>query len=296
MDIDLNAVKQQKSTEELLRFGILNVDKPSGPTSFKVADTVRRLLGARKTGHFGTLDPLATGVLPVALNRAVRLAQWFMHRDKTYHAVMHLHRDVPQDELREHMNRFLGEITQLPPVRSRVKRQHRQRHVGAFEVMQREGRDVHCLVECEAGTYVRKLIHDMGLGIGGAHMTGLSRTRASVFSSDDPTFAALPELEEAVGAYRRGDDALLRSLLVPGEIVSEVLPVLGVREEAADPLLNGQAFQPEHVEGEPDMQEGQDYAVFCGTRFIEVVCIVAEEGRLGKPRFVLTPDGGDKDA
>jgi H/ACA ribonucleoprotein complex subunit 4 len=71
--MNLEKIKQEKSLKELLEFGILNIDKPSGPTSFDISDGVRKKLGLRKTSHFGTLDPKVTGVLPIALNRACKL-------------------------------------------------------------------------------------------------------------------------------------------------------------------------------------------------------------------------------
>jgi H/ACA ribonucleoprotein complex subunit 4 len=148
MPLDLHKLKQTRSIDELLRFGIVNLDKPSGPTSFDAADAVRRLLGAQKTGHFGTLDPLATGVLPVALNRATRLAPWFMKKDKTYLATMRLHRDVAPEVLRERMSEFVGEIKQLPPVRSRVKRQERRRRVNRFEAISRQRGGNLCAQAC----------------------------------------------------------------------------------------------------------------------------------------------------
>ena len=80
--IDIEKIKKSKSTEELLEFGIINIDKPSGPTSFSVSDFVRKKLGLRKTSHFGTLDPKVTGVLPVALNRACKLTGFFLGEDK----------------------------------------------------------------------------------------------------------------------------------------------------------------------------------------------------------------------
>ncbi len=98
MEINLKNIKKDKSIDELLEFGIINIDKPSGPTSFKTAEMVKKKLGLRKTSHFGTLDPLVTGVLPVALNRACKLTGWFMKKDKTYVGVMKIHKDIEKKE------------------------------------------------------------------------------------------------------------------------------------------------------------------------------------------------------
>jgi len=83
-DVDLEKLKKEKSILELLEFGIINIDKPSGPTSFDVSHFVKKVLNLRKTSHFGTLDPKVTGVLPVALNRACKLTGFFLGEDKEY--------------------------------------------------------------------------------------------------------------------------------------------------------------------------------------------------------------------
>ena len=129
-NIDLEKIKKEKPIQELLKFSIINIDKPLGPTSFSVSNYIKKTLGLNKTSHFGTLDPtVVSGVLPVALNRACRLNDYFMHRDKEYIGIMHLHKDVSDKELKEVINKFIGKIKQLPPVRSRVKRAVREREV-----------------------------------------------------------------------------------------------------------------------------------------------------------------------
>src|SRR3989344_879306 len=127
--IDIKKIREEKPIKELLEFCIINVDKPADCTSFDVADKIRRIFDARKTGHFGTLDPMVTGVLPVALNRACKLVGYFMHRDKTYIGKMQLHKDISKEELKKEMKKFIGKIKQMPPVKSAVKRQLREREV-----------------------------------------------------------------------------------------------------------------------------------------------------------------------
>ena len=104
-------MKQIKPIQELLNFSIINIDKPSGPTSFSVSDFIRKSLKLSKTSHFGTLDPQVSGVLPVALGRACRLNEYFMHKDKIYVGIMRLHSDISQEKLEEQMKLFLGKIT-----------------------------------------------------------------------------------------------------------------------------------------------------------------------------------------
>ena len=119
--------------KKFLEFAILNIDKPAGPTSFNVSDYVRKKLRLRKTSHFGTLDPKVTGVLPVALNRACKLTGLFISHDKEYVGIMRIHKDVEFERIKEIINKkFVGKIKQIPPVKSRVKREEREREIKKF--------------------------------------------------------------------------------------------------------------------------------------------------------------------
>ena len=94
MKIDVEKIKKEKTIQDLLEFGIINIDKPSGPTSFDISDFVRKKLGLRKTSHFGTLDPMVTGVLPIALNRGCKLTGFFLGEDKEYVGIMRIHEEI----------------------------------------------------------------------------------------------------------------------------------------------------------------------------------------------------------
>jgi len=157
----------KKTIKELLEFGVINIDKSRGPTSFAVSQFVKKTLGLAKTAHMGTLDPQVTGVLPVTLNRACKLSNWFMGQDKEYVGIMRLHGEVSDEELEKEMDKLRGKITQLPPVRSAVKRAEREREVKKFEILERKGKDVLFVAIVEAGTYIRKLCSDLGDEIGG---------------------------------------------------------------------------------------------------------------------------------
>src|SRR3989338_656225 len=233
---------KEKSIKELLEFGIVNIDKSSGPTSFNISDFVRKKLNLRKTSHFGTLDPKVTGVLPIALNRACKLTGYFMKKKKAYIGIMRLHEDVDDEKLKKEIEKFTGKIKQLPPVKSRVKREEREREVYRFEILERDEKDrknVLFETEVEAGTYIRKLVHDLGKNIGGAHMLELRRTKAGVFSENGNEFVNLYDFVKAVNAYKNGDESLLRSILIPAEIISEILPVMQVRKESVKSLFVG---------------------------------------------------------
>jgi len=105
MEIDIENLKQGKSITELLEFGIINIDKPSGPTSFDTSDFVKKTLSLRKTSHFGTLDPKVTGILPVALNRGCKLTGFFIGEDKEYVGIMRFHEPVSLEEIKKSYQR-----------------------------------------------------------------------------------------------------------------------------------------------------------------------------------------------
>lgn len=197
--------------------GVVVVDKPCGPTSHDVVSQVRRLLQT-KAGHTGTLDPLATGVLPLVLGQATRLSQYLQGMDKEYRAVIRLGRTtdtgdregetlqeqpltpVTDSEARRILSRFQGEIEQRAPLYSAVKvkgkrlyklarqgkkpeRPLRRVKIHSIELLQRSAERWTVLVNCSAGTYIRTLAEDVGEELGcGAHIEDLRRTRSGPFA------------------------------------------------------------------------------------------------------------------
>lgn len=161
--------------------GIIFVDKPKGIKSHKVAEIIKKILNEKKAGHTGTLDPNATGLLILLIGKATRLASIF-NIDKTYIGVGRLHKDINIKELRNVIKKnFIGKIKQLPPKRSNVKREWREREIYEFKILKKQNRDFYFKVRCEAGTYIRKLIHDVGCLIGGAHLIELRRIAIGKF-------------------------------------------------------------------------------------------------------------------
>jgi H/ACA ribonucleoprotein complex subunit 4 len=224
----------RRSDSEWVRWGVVLLDKPSGPTSRQAAERVARALGAEKVGHGGTLDPKVTGVLPVLLGRSTRVAEVLLGCDKGYEGVMALHGDVDDEALERGMESLHGVIEQMPPRRSAVARRLRERAVYRFEVTGREGRQARFAVDCQGGTYVRKLIHDLGLELGcGAHMASLRRVRAAGFGIEDCVSA------EQV-AQAAGDPEALRRVVRPvEEVLGRLLPRVEVEDGAVGPLCTG---------------------------------------------------------
>jgi len=282
--IDIKQIQSSKPIQELLEFCIINVDKPAGMTSFDVAEKIRKIFWARKTGHFGTLDPMVTGVLPVVLNRACKLSEYFMHHDKVYIGKMYIHKDISEEKLKEEMKKFVGKIKQMPPVKSAVKRQLRERKVNKFEVLKINGKFVEFIADVEAGTYIRKLCSDLGEKIGGAHMTELRRIKAGIF--EEKNSFSVESIENAFKLWKeKNDESKIRNILIPAEIISEILPVAQVKSENLKPILTGKPIFKKDMIGK--LPDAEIFAIFSEDKFIGVYRKVDEEDIIGRAEFVL---------
>jgi tRNA pseudouridine55 synthase len=242
--------------------GVLVVDKPAGPTSHDIVDGVRRLLEVRRAGHTGTLDPFATGVLPICLGKATRLARFLTEGEKAYRATVRLGFATTTDdatgepmggprpvsstraEIEEAARSLTGDILQRPPAYSakriggrrlyelarrgvEVERPPAKVSVHAFRVLQVAGDTVEIEVRCSPGTYVRALGRDLGERLGvGAHLSALRRTRSGGFA-----------LEQAVTWPPSREEALRR--LVPMSDVLTELPAVAVSAEGREALRHG---------------------------------------------------------
>jgi len=287
--MNLKEIKENKSIKELLEFGIINIDKPSGPTSFDVSDFVRKKFGLRKTSHFGTLDPKVTGVLPIALNRACKLTGYFLGEDKEYVGIMRIHKDVSLREIKKAIKeKFIGKIIQMPPVKSRVKRQYREREIKKFELLEKNGKSIRFHAEVQGGTYIRKLISDLGdyMKIG-AHMLELRRIRAGIFHEESST--TLNDFEKAVDEYKKGNEELLMKIIIPAEIVSEVYSVVEIKEDSMGRILHGQPLYNKNLIKKYDLKKEQVISVFCEDKFIGMFKVINGKDIFAKSEFVLQP-------
>jgi len=272
--------------KKLLEFGILNIDKSSGPTSFNISDFIRKKmtnLGVRKTSHFGTLDPKVTGVLPIALNRACKLTGYFLGHDKEYIGVMKLHEEIELGKIQKVIDeKFIGKIKQVPPVRSSVKRREREREIKKFEILEKDGLNLLFSVECEGGTYIRKLIHDLGKELGvGAHMLELRRIRAGIFSEENSI--NLYEFERAVE-----DEEKLKKIIIPAEeAIKKIYPIIKIKKECTDKVLQGQPIYLEELTEKKDYKKDLIIAAFCEEKFIGIYKVINEKRMFAKSEFVM---------
>jgi len=277
--------------------GILVIDKPSGKTSHDIVETVRRLIGFRQIGHFGTLDPLATGVLVLALGRATRLARFYSGRRKRYTCAIRfgfatdtydadgepLSQDsapaLDAEKLQALAAQFVGKIQQTPPAFSAKKIHGRPAHelarkhkpvnlepveveVFEFRLTGVEGSIARFVVECGAGTYIRSLAHDMGQLYGcGAHLAEIARTAVGEFTSDHAV-----SLEDLVADAKSGKIASrvirLESLL-PDLPRATVLPIVEKRVRHGAkfnlPLAQIQPGQTTAAQGAPTELDSGDW-------------------------------------
>jgi tRNA pseudouridine55 synthase len=249
--------------------GILNVDKPPGMTSHDVIDVVRRMVGQRKVGHAGTLDPMATGVLLVCLGKATRVAEYLMQGRKRYRATVVLgtttdtydadgevvssggQADFTRDEIGAALARFVGPIEQVPPMYSAIKqegqplyklarqgktveRSPRPVEIDAIELLDWTSPALSIEVDCSPGTYVRSLAHDLGEALGsGAYLSALVRLSSGRFTLEDAT--SLDRLAEAF-EHDQGD----RHLLALDEAFFD-RPAAVVGAGTAQRIVHGQA-------------------------------------------------------
>lgn len=255
--------------------GFLNINKPPDWTSHDVVAKVRGLLGQAKVGHTGTLDPMATGVLPLCVGHATKVAQYLVDADKEYRVVMRLGattdtqdatgrvltrteaRPGAEDVVRV-LSGLVGPLTQLPPMYSAVKvrgeplykaaregreveRQPRTVRITRLDVLGIADGDVTFDVECSKGTYVRTLCVEAGERLGvGAHLQGLDRRRVGRFAIADAVTVA--DVETAVRAGEAG-----RHLLAVDEVLSH-LPAVDVSASVAERVCHGVALPAERVE------------------------------------------------
>ena len=252
----------ERTMKELLHNGLIILDKPSGPTSHQIDAWMKDFLKADKVGHGGTLDPNAIGVLPIAVGDATRALQALLSAGKEYVGIMKLHKKVDEKKIREVCQGFVGEISQIPPIRSAVKRVRRQRSIYYLDVMEIKDKEVLFRVGCEAGTYVRTLCVDIGKKLKcGAHLAELRRTRVGDLNDEDA--AILQNVKDAYVFWKEdGDEGNLRSVLLPMERILDHLSKIVVRDSAVDALCHGAGLAiPGVVEIDSDIKKGEKVAV-----------------------------------
>jgi H/ACA ribonucleoprotein complex subunit 4 len=230
---------KERPIKEYLSYGLIVLDKPQGPTSHEVVAWVRKMLSQERAGHSGTLDPMVSGLLPIGLGEATKALSVLLLGPKEYVCVARIHDSVPREILYDAIDQFKGPIYQKPPQRSSVKRVTRSRTIYHLEVLEQVGNLILFRVLCESGTYIRKLVYDIGEVIGvGATMVELRRTR--VCHLDESDLVRLHDLYEANEILTEsGVEITLRELVRPIEDAVSFLKQIKIRDSAVESICQG---------------------------------------------------------
>ena len=248
----------------LFDYGLVLIDKPSGPTSHEVASWVKRILNIDKSGHSGTLDPGATGLLPMGLGESTKALSILLLGPKEYYSIARFHSNFDRGLLEKVLSEFHGDIYQRPPQRSSVKRMTRIRRIHEIEYVEENEKLILLRILCQAGTYIRKLIYDIGEIMGsGATMVELRRTRVSHFFERDGLIK-LHDLYNAFYLYKqKNEEENLRNMIKPIEICFKELSTVVIRDTAVDALCHGaQLAIPGISEISPSIQKDDLVAIY----------------------------------
>lgn len=286
--------------------GVLLLDKPTGMTSNGALQTARRLLNAAKAGHTGTLDPMASGLLPLTFGEATKFSQMLLDADKAYEAGVQLGVDtdtgdaegqvlathpvaVDEVQLRAVLERFVGDIDQVPPMYSALKRNGkplyeyaragieversaRRIRIAAIELVSFDGSRFTIRVDCSKGTYIRTLAMDIGAALGcGAHLCALRRTRIGEFVIAEGI--PLSQLEAAEGEAR---DALL----APADTLVSAFPRIDLDAAQAALMLHGQPLSLQ--------AQGQGFVRIYGPEAFLGLAEWKVDGKLWAKRLIAT--------
>lgn len=304
--------------------GVVVVDKPSGPTSFDVVRRVKHLFKVKRCGHTGTLDPTATGVLPICIGDATKVAGFVADGEKEYDATVRFGEStdtqdgagkvleqkpvdgLAREQVEEALRGFVGLITQLPPMYSarkvdgkrlyelaregeEVEREARQVHIEEAHLTFFRPPDAGIFVRCSKGTYLRTIAHDLGQAVGtGAHLRELKRVRVGPFALEDSV-----GLDVLMNAAKDGREALARFVLPLGRALD------GLAELRLDPGLSRRVAHG-HTPGPADLSRLRAPPFPRGRKvrlvdFEGRVLAVAESDGVGTLKLLRVLVGGSQD-
>ncbi|KAL5579818.1 hypothetical protein UlMin_012260 [Ulmus minor] len=251
---------------DYIRYGIINLDKPSNPSSHEVVAWIKRILRVEKTGHSGTLDPKVTGNLIVCIDRATRLVKSQQGAGKEYVCVARLHSAVPDvAKVARALEQLSGAVFQRPPLISAVKRQLRIRTIYESKLLEYDA-EKHLVVfwiSCEAGTYVRTLCVHLGLILGvGGHMQELRRVRSGILGERD-NMVTMHDVMDAQWMYDNyRDENYLRRVIMPLEVLLTSYKRLVLKDSAVNAICYGAKLMiPGLLRFENDIEVGEEVVI-----------------------------------
>lgn len=229
--------------EEHLKYGVINLDKPSNPSSHEVVAWIKKIMKLEKTGHSGTLDPKVTGCLIVCLNRATRLVKSQQSAGKEYVGIVRFHAPIKDEkEIEVALKKLTGSCFQRPPLISSVKRDLRVRTIYQSKLLEYDREKNHALIwlKCEAGTYVRTLCVHLGLLCKvGAHMQELRRVRSGVLDENDRQVTMHDVLDSMYHYEQTKDETYLRRVVMPLEKLLVSFPRIMIKDSSVNAICYG---------------------------------------------------------
>jgi H/ACA ribonucleoprotein complex subunit 4 len=233
----------KRPLEEHLKYGVINLDKPSNPSSHEVVAWIKKILKVEKTGHSGTLDPKVTGCLIVCINRATRLVKAQQAAGKEYVGIVRLHGAIDNEkQLARSIEQLTGSVFQKPPAIAAVKRELRVRTIyksKLFEFDQEKNLAIFW-ISCEAGTYVRTMCVHIGLLLGvGGHMEELRRVRSGILGEDEHLTTMHDVLDAQYVYEHKKDETYLRRVIMPLEILLVSFPRIVVKDSSVNAICYG---------------------------------------------------------
>ena len=286
--------------------GVVVIDKPKGITSFKAVEKLRKALRIKKAGHTGTLDPLATGVLPVCLGEATKLSSFIMGQDKAYYVraklgertdtldsdgkitdTKALPKLLTKEKVNSILESFIGEIEQIPPMYSAIKkdgvplykiarqggtrdRESRKVRINSIQLMELLLPHFELLVTCSKGTYIRTLIDDIGEKLGSyAHVVELRRVINGVFDIKDSI--------DISGEISPKD--ISKKIISLESVVGMIMPLIEVDSSRANCIAKGMNDCLDGVEGVPDITAPGSYGIICVSKDSKKLVAIASENK-----------------
>ena len=232
-------IPSERTIEQLLESCFILLDKSPGPSSHQVSAWARDMMGLEKLGHGGTLDPFASGLLPLLSGKAMRLTGKILTHDKSYLALFKFGKELERNEIEDKMAMLTGKVYNVPPEISAVRVQVRTRKISKFDILDFDGTSLLTKIECEAGTYVRTMARDLGLLLDTpVELKELRRPTSGEFSLSQSI--TMQQLADAYWLWQEKgeEDAMLR-ILHPIEDMLSDLPRVVVKDGAAAALSHG---------------------------------------------------------
>lgn len=246
--------------------GIIILDKPCDHISHEITTLVKKITGSNKSGHAGTLDPKVSGVLPIALGKDTKMLRFIAGEDKTYIGIIKFKEEISEQKVRELFKKFTGEISQVPPKKSAVKKVRRTRTVFRLNLLGYKGKLFLFEAKVSAGTYIRTLCVDIGKFAGiPARMEELRRV--AVGSISEKECVTMQELIDAVWLLKnKKDDSLIKKIIHPIDTYLHFKKII-IKETATKELRNGaQLMAPGLVEVPEHLVQGKLVSIYSESR------------------------------